>query len=163
MSKNGCTCDVCGKFKQYKCKQHNDLNPPNVAGKWDRTDFNALVHNTPEEKVSFKDITKLNDDIVTISQCGVFVIFRGGQNQLRPDPSDRLGIWNPIRAGDGSIFSWQLILVDYDDNQVAYIQPSKFDKEHNVIQLYGNFTESGFSKENSLQLPAVSYNYMDRI
>ena len=156
-------CNVCDKFKKYKCKQYNNLKPPNIAGKWDRTDFYHINHKIPEIPPSFKEIDKFDDDIVEMNQCGVFVTFRGQPNSHRPISVSRLGIWNPLRAGDGSIFSWQLMVVDNDDNQVDSIQPSKFDKDGKVVQLYCSQTESGFNKDNSLQYPYVGYYYMDRI
>ncbi|CAH6419092.1 Hypothetical protein HVR_LOCUS286 [uncultured virus] len=156
-------CNVCDKFKKYKCKQYNDLKPPNVAGKWDRTNRTVLLHNNLEQDVSFKNIEIYPDDIVTITQCGVFVIFQGEPNELRPTAVERLGIWNPLRAADGSVFSWQLMVVDNDDTEIDILQPSKFDRKGKVIQLYNSYAESGFNKENPLQQPAVSYYYMDRI
>ncbi|CAH6419094.1 Hypothetical protein HVR_LOCUS288 [uncultured virus] len=97
--------EISKDLKKYKCKQYNDLRPPNVAGKWDRTDANVSIHHTPEEEVSFKNIEIYPDDIVTINQSGVFVTFQSEPNELRLIVVERLGIWNPIRAGDGSIFS----------------------------------------------------------
>ncbi|CAH6419093.1 Hypothetical protein HVR_LOCUS287 [uncultured virus] len=154
-------CNVCDKFKHYKCKQYNDLNPPNIAGKWDRNNIYGFIHENPQQKVSFRNIKHVDDDVVTINQCGVFIILKGEPNEDRPVVVERLGIWNPIRAGDGKIFSWQLIVVDNQDNYVSYMQPSKFDKNGNVIQLYASNAESGFSKGNPLQYPITSYYYMD--
>ncbi|CAH6419091.1 Hypothetical protein HVR_LOCUS284 [uncultured virus] len=79
-------------LKKYKCKQYNDLNPPNVAGKWDRTNHFVLVHNDSEEVVSFKNMIRIDDDIVTITQCGVFVIFETEPHIRRPIAIDRLGM-----------------------------------------------------------------------
>ncbi|CAH6419088.1 Hypothetical protein HVR_LOCUS281 [uncultured virus] len=156
-------CNVCDKFKKYKCKQYNDLKPPNISGKWDRTNFYYIIHNNPEIAPFFKDIAKLDDEIITITQCGVFIIFEAGQNLHRPVAIDRLGIWNPIRAGDGSIFSWQLTVVDGDDSQTDIIQISKSDRNGKATQLYGSVIESGFNKDNPLQVPTVGYYYMDLI
>ncbi|CAH6419095.1 Hypothetical protein HVR_LOCUS289, partial [uncultured virus] len=154
---------VCDKFKHYKCKQYNDLNPPNVAGKWDRNNWYRNFQENPQQEVSFNNIEHSDDDIVTINQCGVFVTLKGEPNAFRPISTTRLGIWNPIRAADGSIFSWQLIVVDNDDNHVSYVQPSKFDKSGKITQLYSSNAESGFNKKNPLQYPLVSYWYIDRI
>lgn len=128
---------------------------PDASGKWLRTKSYFLRQETPDDKVSLSNITRLPDVNYHIEQRGNFVTYQGEVSILRPVSEKQIGIWKPI-IKNGNVETWILEITDYDDNAIVTLQILKKDENGDPIEFYYNASKSGFITGEPQQYPAVS-------
>lgn len=130
------------------------LTPPQIAGNWRITKSIAVEQITSNGPVNFyTDYNKQYDVDVIIRQNEELV----SVEYLNTTPSrstlgTRLGVWQP-KFENGKVSSWQLILSDYDDQSIAFLEIYKITKCGRVHKLWYNSTESGFDPQNRQRHP----------
>ena len=141
---------------------HHKNRPPNIEGTWLLTNRYSIIHGDPNHNPTLKDIQRLPDIDIILTQKKEFVVWTFvQQTALIPVLNNRLGVWKPTLI-DGKIAGWELLLADYDDTNIGFIQVLKKDRHGVPQKLTIQLVESYDSATNQLQSQSVNTATMIR-
>jgi hypothetical protein len=76
-----------------------------------------------------------------------------------PVSRNRLGIWKPTLV-NGKPIAWEVLLADWDDTNIGFVQVLETDECDKPVKLFVNFIKSFVSQVNTLQNQSVSRGIM---
>lgn len=141
---------------------YGKFTPPNVSGLWLLTERYTLIQEQGDKEVTLDDIIHPEDLNIRFEQKKEFVIWKFLEtSELIPEIHNRAGVWKPTLVNCKPI-SWELLLADYDDSNIGYIQVLETDNCGKPIKLWANFVESYSSPNDPLQTQAVTRSVLIR-
>jgi hypothetical protein len=142
--------------------KHNKFIPPDISGCWLNTNHYRLTQENPNVEASLADIKNIEDTYVKIKQKGEFVTYKiKSPTVFVAAPQNRIGVWKPILV-NGKPLTWEVVLADYDDTNIIFLQVLETDDCGKPIKLWNNSVESFTSQNNPEQKMNVSRNILIR-
>ena len=138
-----------------KTQIHGKFTPPNIEGLWVLTREYGIIDDNPDVEITLDDIIRFPDNNIRIKQRGEFITWEFLEtNDIVPTLRNRLGVWKPTLI-NGTPLTWELLLSDWDDSSIGFIQVLETDDCDIPVKLFANFVES-FTGTDSVQAQTVA-------
>jgi hypothetical protein len=129
--------------------------PPDIAGHWLLTNTFVITDDNLNTEPTLDDIIKRPDNGVRIKQKREFITYKYMQTtEFIPVLRNRLGIWKPTLV-NGVPITWEVLLADWDDTALGFIQVLETDDCGKPIKLLFDQVESFTSPTDTTQASTV--------